>query len=148
MILPRHPTLLVLCYAAALAACAPVPDASPRASTERCPASSGGPLLVFELFFGRSIPPFGEVTASDWDAFVDHVVIPALPNGFTVYDAMGGWMSPLSGKTVHERTKVLMTALPDVPGSIASVNRIRNDYQVAFHQQMVGMTITTACGSF
>jgi Protein of unknown function (DUF3574) len=76
------------------------------------------------------------------------VVTPALPDGFTVYDAIGGWISPVSGKAVYERTKVLMTALPDVPGSIGTVTRIRNDYRVTFHQQMVGMTVTPACGSF
>ncbi len=148
MRLPRHPALLVLCYAAALAACAPAPKASPDTIAERCPVSSGGALLVFELFLGRSMPPFGEVTAGDWAAFVNQVVAPALPNGFTVYDAMGGWMSRVSGKTLYERSKVLMTALPDGPASIATVKRIGNIYRVTFHQQVVGMTITPVCGSF
>lgn len=110
--------------------------------------SSGGPLLVFELFLGRSMPPFGEVTASDWAEFLNQVVTPALPNGFTVCDAMGGWMSPASGKTPYEHTKVLMTALPHVPGSIATVKRIGSNYRVTFHQRAVGMTITRAGGSF
>jgi hypothetical protein len=148
MTLPHHPALLVLCCAAALAACTPVPNASPGTIAERCPVSSGGPLLVFELFLGRSMPPFGEVTASDWTEFLNQVVTPALPNGFTVYDAMGGWMSPVSGKTLYEGTKVLMTALPDLPSSFATVKRIRNNYRLTFHQQVVGMTVTPACGSF
>lgn len=148
MTLPRHPALLVLCCAAALAGCTPVPGAGPDRVAERCPSSYGAPLLVFELFFGRSMPPLGEVTDHDWDAFVDQVVTPALPRGFTVYNATGGWMSPVSRTTLHERTKVLMTALPDSPGSIATVRRIRNEYRIMFHQQVVGMTVTRACGSF
>jgi hypothetical protein len=65
MILPRHFALLVLCCVAALAACAPVRNASSRTITEKCPVSFGRPLLMFELFLGRSMPPFGEVTAGD-----------------------------------------------------------------------------------
>lgn len=148
MTMPRQPALLVLCCTAVLAACMPAPDASPTAIAERCPASSGRPLLVFELFLGRSMPPFGEVTGSDWNAFVNQVVTPALPHGFTVYDAVGSWMSPVSRKTIYERTKVLMTALPDSPGSIVTVERIRNDYRKMFHQRVVGMTVTQTCGSF
>ena len=148
MTLPRQSALLAFCCASALAGCALVPDAGPNSIAERCPVSSGGPLLVFELFLGRSIHRYGEVTDSEWDAFIDQVVTPALPQGFTVYDAAGGWMSPISRKTLHERTKVLMTALPDSPASFATINRIRNDYRVMFRQQVVGITVTRACGGF
>jgi len=148
MTLPRHSALLVFCCASLLAACARLPNAGSSTSAERCPASSGGPLLVFELFLGRSMLPVGEVTEGEWDAFIDQVVTPALPQGFTVYDAAGGWMSPVSRKTLYERTKVLMTALPDSPGSFMTINRIRHDYRIMFHQQFVGITVTRACGAF
>jgi len=145
---PHHPGLLAFCCASALAACTLAPNAGPNSIAERCPVSPGGPLLVFQLFLGRSIPRDGEVTASEWDAFIDQMVIPTLPQGFTLYDAVGAWMSPVSGKTLHERTKVLMTALPDAPGSFVTINRIRNDYRVMFHQHVVGLTVTRACGAF
>ncbi len=148
MTLPRHTALLVLCCAALLAACASVPNTSPDTIDESCPVSFGRPLLVFALFLGRSIPPSREVTDSDWDTFVRQVVSPALPHGFTVYDAMGGWMSKVDRKTVYERTKVLITALPDSPDSIVTVKRVSNAYRIMFHQQVVGMTVTRACGSF
>ena len=144
----RHPALLAFCCTSALAACALVPNAGPDSIAERCPVSSGGPLLVFELFLGRSIPGHGEVTDSKWDAFIDQVVTPALPQGFTVYDAAGGWLSPVSRKTLRERTKVLLTALPDSPSSFVAINQIRNDYRTMFHQQVVGITVTRACGAF
>lgn len=148
MTLPRQPTAPAFYCALALVACAPVPRANPDPIAARCPVSSGKPLLEFELFLGRSMPRSGEVTDRDWDTFVANVVTPALPGGFTVYDAAGGWMSPVSGRTVHERTKVLMTALPASPGSVAAVNRVRNDYRRMFHQQAVGMTVTPTCGEF
>jgi hypothetical protein len=148
MTLPRYTALLVLGYAALLAACTPVPDSSPDTIAESCPVSFGRPLLVFELFLGRSIPPSGEVTDSDWATFVSHVVGPALPHGFTVYDAMGGWTSSVDRKMAYERTKVLIAALPDSRDSIVTVKRISNAYRVMFHQQVVGMTLMRACGSF
>lgn len=146
--LPRHLAVLAFCCASALAACAPVPDARTDAIAEKCPRSSGGPLLVFELFLGRSMPSSGEVTDRDWDAFINKVVTQALPQGFTVYDAAGGWMSPVTHKTIHEPTKVLMAAMPDSPGSFVAIERVRNDYRIMFHQQAVGMTVTRACGAF
>jgi hypothetical protein len=47
-----------------------------------------------------------------------------------------------------ERTKGLMTALPDSRGGIVTVKRVRNDYRIVFDQQIVGMTVARACGSF
>jgi hypothetical protein len=148
MSMPRFPGVLMLCLTAVVVACAPVPGTGPGTMALDCPARFGPPLLIFQLYMGRSMPPFGEVTDKDWNDFVDKVVTPALPNGFTTFDANGGWMSPASGKTIRERTKVLMTALPDADASVATVKRIRNDYQVKFHQQLVGMTVSPACGSF
>jgi hypothetical protein len=148
MPVPRFVRVLVLCVAAVLPACAPVPGTGPGTMALDCPAKFGPPLLVFQLYMGRSMPPFGEVTDKDWDDFVNKIVTPALPNGFTTFDANGGWMNPASGKTIRERTKVLMTALPDAPASVAAVKHIRNDYLIRFHQQLVGMTVSPACGSF
>ena len=34
-----------------------------------------------------------------------------------------------------------MTALPDAPGNFVTINRIRNDYRVMFHQHVVGLTV-------
>lgn len=141
---PRHPAFLAFCMAVSLAACGP----NPNNEVKRCSAPMGPPMQVFELFFGR--PHVAQEDAADraWSGFVDRVVTPALPNGFTVFDATGAWMNPATGKTIIERSKVLMVALPEVPESLAAVQRIRNEYQVQFRQQLVGMTVAPACGSF
>ncbi len=137
-------TCLALGLLVFLAGCA-----SPPPSTgAQCGEALGPPMLVFDLFFGRSVPGRGDVTDAEWAGFVDRVVTPALPNGFTVFDAEGAWMSPAAHATIHEHTKVLIVALPDAPESLASVNFIRNAYQLAYHQQLVGMTAQMACGSF
>lgn len=135
----------VFCLAAMLAGCTAPRPAIQAAS---CPASQGVPMRVFELFFGRSIQGHGEVSDRAWDGFLDQVITPALPNGYTVFDGTGAWLDPTTRHTVHERTKVLLVALPDAAASAAAVAGIRNAYAAQFHQTLVGLTTAPACGSF
>ena len=126
---------------AGLAGCATTPGAV-------CSAGLGQPMLVFDLFFGRSIAGRDDLTGREWQGFLDDTVTVNLPGGYTVMDASGAWMNPVTHKTSTEASIVLVTALPDVPGSLDAVNRVRTAYEVRFHQQLVGMTVTRACGSF
>jgi hypothetical protein len=121
---------------------------TPHQGGTNCTAALGPPVLVFELFFGRAVPARGDLTDMEWRDFLNHVVTPNLPNGYTVLDAKGAWMNPITRKTIEEGTKVLLVALPDVAESLAAVNRIRAEYQVQFHQQLVGMSVQPGCGSF
>ncbi len=57
-------------------------------------------------------------------------------------------MNPMTHRTIKEATKVLVVALPEVPASLAAINRIRTAYQITFHQQLVGMTVEAGCGEF
>jgi hypothetical protein len=105
-------------------------------------------MEVFTLYFGRAIPARGDLTDKEWLSFLDDTVTLDLPNGYTVLDANGAWMNPITRKTDKEGTKVLVASLPETPGSLSTINRIRNDYQIRFHQQLVGMTVQRACGTF
>jgi hypothetical protein len=105
-------------------------------------------MILVDLFFGRSVAGRGDVTNQEWQSFLDDTVTANLPNGYTVLDAQGAWMNPVTGKTIHEASLVVQVGLPDGAESLAAVNRIRTDYQVRFHQQSVGMMVTRACGSF
>ena len=146
MALPRRGRLAgAFCLAVTLAGCAPPQQAVPTGS---CAALQSSPVLVFELFFGRSIHGQGEVTDAAWDDFLNRVVTPNLPNGYTVFDATGAWLNPATQRTTHERTKVLLAALPDAATSSAAIARIRTAYEMQFHQLLVGMTMAPACGSF
>jgi hypothetical protein len=127
---------------ALLSACAATP---PPAA---CIQGSGSPMLVYELFFGRAVRGQDDVSDRQWGDFVDRVVTPNLPDGFTIYDAEGGWMNPTSHRTIRERSKVLMAALPAGEASLAAIGRVRAAYQTEFHQQLVGMTVQPACAEF
>jgi hypothetical protein len=105
-------------------------------------------MLQFQLFFGRSIQGQSEVSDGAWDDFLQQVVTPNLPNGYTVFDGTGAWLNPATGHTIHERTKILLAALPDVAASAAAVARVRTAYAAQFHQTLVGMTVAPVCGAF
>ena len=105
-------------------------------------------MRMFTLFFGQSISGRNDLTEQEWRAFLDGTVTANLPNGYTVQDAYGAWMNPMTRQTIKEPTKVIIVAMPDSPDSLAAINRIRNDYQIRFHQQSVGMTASPTCGSF
>nr|WP_294509757.1 DUF3574 domain-containing protein [uncultured Rhodopila sp.] len=105
-------------------------------------------MLVFDLYFGEAISGRGDLTGAEWRQFIDDTIAVNLPDGFTVFDAGGAWMNPVTQRATREATKVLLAALPDDPASLEAVNRIRSAYQIRFRQQLVGMTVGHACGSF
>ena len=136
------PRLIVtVCMIASLGGCA-------AQSKPLCAPGFGAPLANFTLFLGKAIPGREDLTDQEWRVFVDTTVTANLPNGYTVLDANGGWMNPTTHKTVNEDTKVLLVALPEVPDSLAAINRVRTAYQIKFRQQLVGMTVEHACGVF
>ncbi|MGD0430222.1 MAG: DUF3574 domain-containing protein [Acetobacteraceae bacterium] len=114
----------------------------------QCQPGAGQAMRIFNLYFGRSVAGRGEVTDAEWRDFRDHVVTPALPNGYTLLDGEGAWRNPRSNVTVSEVTKILVVAMPDTAESQSAINGIRSSWQHRFHQYVVGMTVQTGCGSF
>lgn len=108
----------------------------------------GPPVLIVSLYFGQAIPGREDVTPAEWQAFLDQTVTTNLPNGYTLMDAHGAWMNPITHQTIKEATKVLIVAMPPASGSLVTINRVRSDYQVRFRQELVGMTTQTGCGAF
>jgi hypothetical protein len=133
--------LASLSFSLWLTACSAPPDIV-------CRDGFGTPMLVFTLYFGRSVPGGGEVTDAEFAAFTEQVLATDLPNGHTTQDATGAWLSPQTGRSVRERTKVLTVALPDTPESATAIQRVRAAYQARFRQLLVGMTMHPVCGSF
>lgn len=100
-------------------------------------------MLEYQLFFGRS-----NVTDQQWTDFSAQVVTPNLPAGFTAFDADGQWMNPATSTISHERTKVVLVAVPDTPVTRTAIARIKDEYRQWFHQISVGTAIYPVCGAF
>jgi hypothetical protein len=115
---------------------------------QRCQPGTGQAMLIYDLYFGRSVAGRGDVSDREWRDFREQVITPALPDGYTVLDGQGAWLNSRTHATIAEATKILVVAMPDAAGSLNVINRIRNAWQHRFRQYVVGMTVHAGCGSF
>jgi len=83
------------------------------------------------LFCGRSIPGGGAVTDADVDKFLDEVVTPRFPEGFTSWTAVGNWRGE------EEQTLVLEFVHPYGRSYDTKVREIADEYRKRFRQQAV-----------
>lgn len=111
------------------------------------PASAcdfGGMEMVrAELLFGR-----GSVPAAEWEDFLARSVTPLFPDGLTVLDGQGQWLSPKSGHISHEASTVLLILAMPAPDLKARLNAVREEYKSRFHQQSVGLVTSIGCVDF
>jgi hypothetical protein len=114
-----------------------------------CAAGTGSPMVVYDLFFGRMIEGRAlPVSDAEWAGFVERVVTPNLPAGFTVLDGEGQWQDPATGKTIREPTKIVIVAAPPTAQTAAAIDAIKAAYKRQFKQRSVGMVSHAACADF
>jgi uncharacterized protein DUF3574 len=89
------------------------------------------PVMADRLFCGLSIPGGGEVTQHDLDAFLQEVVTPRFPQGFTVWRATGQWNGG------NEQTMILEILHPYDEKMDAKVLEVAEEYRKRFHQEAV-----------
>jgi hypothetical protein len=87
------------------------------------------------LYLGQDTPA-GEVTELQWQRFVEDVVTPSFPVGFTVFDAKGQWRAN-DGTTQKENTRVLEIVHDNSPLVEARVRALAHAYKRIFAQQSV-----------
>jgi hypothetical protein len=103
----------------------------------------GVEMVRAELLFGRSA-----ATAADWEDFLAHSVTPLFPDGLTVLDGQGQWLSPSSGRISHEASTVLLILATPSPDLKARLDAVREDFKTRFHQQSVGLITSLSCAAF
>ncbi len=103
--------------------------------------------LSAELFFGRDMQNYGEVSEADWSRFVDEEVTTRFPDGLTVLDGAGQWREP-GGSTLSESSKVVIIVLPGRPDDRARLEAIREAYKGRFRQRGVLLVMRSACAGF
>jgi hypothetical protein len=113
-----------------------------------CPLAGEKPMLVTQLFFGLSIKGRGPVTPREWTEFLQRDVAPRFPDGFTVYEAEGQWLSPASHSVVREHSKVMIIAAEDTAEVRAKITEVSDLYRKVFHQQAVGVISRRECAAF
>ena len=144
---PWSPLLPAVAALSAACASAPAPVApAPVVSTVRC--DGGDTVLVREvLYFGRNRPGGGTVSDADWDGFLDSVVTPRFPAGYTVVEALGHWRGA-SGAVERERTEVMTLLHPDGAAGRQAVDQVAAEYIRRFGQEAVLRERLPSCARF
>jgi hypothetical protein len=93
-------------------------------------------MVRTELFFGLSRPDGGAISEQVWQTFVDEIITPRFPQGFSVIDANGQWQET-SGKIAHERSKILLILHDPDPEARKNLEEIRAEYKRRFDQEAV-----------
>ena len=150
-----YPTILTLLAAlAGSAACAPAvtpsadptPADAPVATGVHCEA--GDTAMVRDVvYFGRNRPDGGTVSDAEWKAYLDSVVTPRFPAGFTVVEAEGHWRGE-RGVIERERTMVVTLLHPGDQASREAVRALTQEYIHRFHQEAVLRERLAACAHF
>jgi hypothetical protein len=96
---------------------------------------SSAPQIRTTLYFGLSRPK-GSVSELEWQIFLRDEVTKRFPDGFTVWQAEGQWLTP-DGSIDREQSKVLLLVHADSPTARQSVQAVIQSYRKAFDQQSV-----------
>lgn len=105
-----------------------------HAPQPRCDAGAR-PMVQERLYFGTQRPG-GEVSEAEWRAFVDEVVAIAFPDGFTSWDASGGWRGA-DGRSLREASHVVEIVRPVDARTEAAIAKLMADYTGRFDQESV-----------
>ena len=109
--------------------------------------ANGRPAVETQLYFGLS-KPHGTVSAREWRDFVAREVGPRFPEGFTVLDARGFWLSETVKRTISEDSKVLIRVHDRDAKDDEAIGAIIENYKRAFAQESVLRVDQEICAAF
>ena len=121
---------------------------SAEGETTSCTLINGKSMMQAEMFFGRNIAGHGSVSDAQWSDFLLREVTPRFPDGLTLLRAFGQWRDPDTGRITREPSFVVRIIAAETPETLASLTQISTAYRQRFHQQSVGLTLSTTCASF
>jgi transcription termination factor NusB len=93
-------------------------------------------FIEVDLFFGRNIPGGGEVSETQFQAFVDLVITPRFSARLTIFDAQGHFQDS-TGIIIEERSKAVKLLFEDTLENENSLKAIIDAYVRQFNQESV-----------
>lgn len=121
-----------LMNAAWLAGCCHCPPVQLESSS---PAVGTGECLA-TMFFGMASADGSGVSEQEWQTFLNTVVTPQFPDGLTVIDGNGQYLSN-DGTPVIERSKIVMIVHDNSGLSRKKLFDIAGEYRTRFNQEAV-----------
>lgn len=115
--------LFPLGFLLGLAACASLPQSSLKDD------------LCDQLYFGLSRTS-GMVSPEEWEKFVDEVIAPAFPKGYSIWQAEGQWENA-GGQVEREPSEVLEIVHPPDPTFEKRIQAVIESYKGRFQQESV-----------
>ena len=103
-------------------------------------------LVRRELVFGTARPHSEPLSESEWQSFLDSVVTPRFPDGFTVLNGLGQWRGQ-DGLT-REHSRMLVIWHERSPNRDADIEAVRSAYKSRFDQESVLRIDSVSCVSF
>ena len=110
--------------------------------TMECGALSAAKIRT-TLYFGLSRPK-GSVSELEWQVFLRDEVTRRFPDGLTVWQAEGQWLSHV-GSIDREQSKVLLLVHPDTAAARQSVQEVIQTYRKSFEQESVLWESSRVC---
>ncbi|XXD10262.1 DUF3574 domain-containing protein [Klebsiella sp. R445] len=137
---------MVLVMVGLLGGCvAPAKNSAPVPASAACPADNA--MVQTTLYFGLSRPAGKDITAQEWQQFVDRDVTPRFRDGLTVFDARGQWLGN-DGSVAREQSKALMLIHGKDGKSEEGIEALRNLYKSRFAQESVMRVDQPVCVHF
>ncbi|HEX6125895.1 MAG TPA: DUF3574 domain-containing protein [Pyrinomonadaceae bacterium] len=101
-------------------------------------ARPGEKFVRTELYFGLTKPDKSTLTDVEWSLFVDEVITPRFPDGFTIVDGRGQWRNR-EGVISKEYSKVFIVVYSRKErGPVGKkIDEIRDEYKKRFDQESV-----------
>ncbi|SNY79431.1 DUF3574 domain-containing protein [Enterobacter sp. CC120223-11] len=130
--------------AMALSGCT-TPSQKTVADTQSCKAENQ--MQQTTLYFGLSRPAGKDITAQEWQQFVDRDVTPRFKDGLTVFDARGQWLGN-DGIVAREQSKALMLIHGKDAQSETNIEALRGVYKSRFAQESVMRVDQPVCVQF
>lgn len=103
-------------------------------------------VTIETLYFGTA-KPGGIVTATEWESFVNKVVMPVFPEGLTSWTGSGRWRMA-TGIVEEETSHILQLAHDGSQRNTAVIQHLMQAYKHEFQQEAVMRVRSQACRSF
>ena len=121
---------------------------SPNQSAGTPSSCAVGEILTQStLYFGLNRPKGPQVTAAEWQQFVDGEITPRFRDGLTIVNASGQWLGH-DGKLAQEPSKTVMLIHATDAESSYKIEALRRLYQSRFDQDSVMRVDNKACVAF
>ncbi len=115
-------------------------------------AATSAAWVQTELFFGIALKSsdasLREEGERRWQSFLDREVTPRFPDGLSVFDVSGQWLSPKRNAISYEYSKALLILYRNSPQHSADIEAIRDAWKKLTNDESVLRIIQPADVSF